>query len=423
VKRPRAVLVITGSELVRGDRTDRNGPWLAQEVLRLGFEPARIEIVGDREDELAAALRDGLAADLCVVSGGLGPTHDDRTVELVARAAGVGLRLDDELHREIGAVSRGFAERTGRPYADFEPGVRKQATIPVGALSLGLAGTAPGLVLQTARAVVVALPGPPGELQRLWPSALDSEPVRRVLARVEPPQRRFLRFFGVTESAVAKALAEAGGDGDGVEVTVCARDFEIHVDLLVEPGADARADELVNRLLEPLGRYLFAQSEISVAELVLDACRSRGFTLATAESCTGGMVAERLTAIPGASDAFLGSIVAYSDDVKASELGVRREVLERHGAVSSETAAAMASGARERLHADVAVAVTGIAGPDGGTEEKPVGLVYLHAVTPEGSRGLEFRFPGDRDGIRRRATVTALHLLRRLLTQSRDKDV
>jgi nicotinamide-nucleotide amidase len=423
VKRPRAVLVITGSELVRGDRTDRNGPWLAQEVLRLGFEPARIEIVGDREDELAAALRDGLAADLCVVSGGLGPTHDDRTVELVARAAGVGLRLDDELHREIGAVSRGFAERTGRPYADFEPGVRKQATIPVGALSLGLAGTAPGLVLQTARAVVVALPGPPGELQRLWPSALDSEPVRRVLARVEPPQRRFLRFFGVTESAVAKALAEAGGDGDGVEVTVCARDFEIHVDLLVEPGADARADELVNRLLEPLGRYLFAQSEISVAELVLDACRSRGFTLATAESCTGGMVAERLTAIPGASDAFLGSIVAYSDDVKASELGVRREVLERHGAVSSETAAAMASGARERLHADVAVAVTGIAGPDGGTEEKPVGLVYLHAETPEGSRGLEFRFPGDRDGIRRRATVTALHLLRRLLTQSRDKDV
>jgi nicotinamide-nucleotide amidase len=423
VKRPRAVLVITGSELVRGDRTDRNGPWLAQEVLRLGFEPARIEIVGDREDELAAALRDGLAADLCVVSGGLGPTHDDRTVELVARAAGVGLRLDDELHREIGAVSRGFAERTGRPYADFEPGVRKQATIPVGALSLGLAGTAPGLVLQTARAVVVALPGPPGELQRLWPSALDSEPVRRVLARVEPPQRRFLRFFGVTESAVAKALAEAGGDGDGVEVTVCARDFEIHVDLLVEPGADARADELVNRLLEPLGRYLFAQSEISVAELVLDACRSRGFTLATAESCTGGMVAERLTAIPGASDAFLGSIVAYSDDVKASELGVRREVLERHGAVSSETAAAMASGARERLHADVAVAVTGIAGPDGGTEEKPVGLVYLHAVTPEGPRGLEFRFPGDRDGIRRRATVTALHLLRRLLTQSRDKDV
>src|SRR5439155_10001536 len=151
----------------------------------------------------------------------------------------------------------------------------------------------------------------------------------------------FLRFFGVTESAVAKALAEAGGDGDGVEVTVCARDFEIHVDVLVEPGADGRADELVGQLLEPLGRYLFAEGDVPVASLVLDACRSRGFTLATAESCPGGMVAERLTAIPGASDVFLGSIVAYSDAVKAGELAVRPEVLERHGAVSAETAAAM----------------------------------------------------------------------------------
>ena len=155
---------------MRGDRTDRNGPWLAQQLLRLGIEPARIQIVGDREEELEDAFRDALHADLCVVSGGLGPTHDDRTVELLARAAGVSLRLDDDLHREIGDVSRRFAERAGRPYADFEHGVRKQATIPEGAVSLGLAGTAPGLVLQTSRAVVVVLPGPPGELQRLWPS-------------------------------------------------------------------------------------------------------------------------------------------------------------------------------------------------------------------------------------------------------------
>src|SRR5438132_2512548 len=281
--RPRAFLVITGSELVRGDRTDRNGPWLAQEVLRLGFEPARIEIVGDREEELAATLQDGFRADLCVVSGGLGPTHDDRTVELVARAAGVSLRLDEELHREIGSVSRRFAERTGRPYADFEHGVRKQATVPEGAVSLGLAGTAPGLVLEAGNAVVVVLPGPPGELQRLWPAALESESVRRLIARTRPPVRRFLRFFGVTESAVAKALAEAGGDGDGVEATVCARDFEIHVDLLVEPGAESRADELAERLLDPLGRYLFAETDASVAELVLAACRARGLTLAAAE--------------------------------------------------------------------------------------------------------------------------------------------
>ena len=413
--------MITGSELVRGDRADQNGPFLAREVLRLGVEPARIAIVGDREDELEDALREGLRADLCVVSGGLGPTHDDRTVEVVARAAGVGLRLDDDLHREIGNISRRFAERTGRPYADFEVGVRKQATLPEGALSLGLAGTAPGLVLQTNGAVVVILPGPPPELRRLWPHALETAPMRRLLEQAVAPERRFLRFFGASESAVAKALADAGGDGDGVEATICARDFEIHLDMLVEPGAEKRADELSRRLLEPLGRYLFAEREVPVTELVLQACRARGLTLASAESCTGGMVAERLTSVAGSSDVFVGGIVAYSNDVKARELGVSEDVLARHGAVSAETAAAMAAGARQRLAADVAVAVTGIAGPGGGTEEKPVGLVYLHATGPDGAGAREFIFPGDRDTVRRRASATALHLVRRLLTQSRDE--
>jgi nicotinamide-nucleotide amidase len=421
LSRPRAYIVITGSELVRGDRTDRNGPFLAREVLKLGFEPARIEIVGDGEDELEDALRDGLRADLCVVSGGLGPTHDDRTVELVARVAGVELRLDEDLHAQIGSVSRAFARRSGRPYVDFEHGVRKQATVPEGAIDLGLAGTAPGLVLQTSHGVVVVLPGPPSELQRLWPRAIDTEPMRALLEDTTPPDRRFLRFFGASESAVARALAEAGGDGDGVEATICARDFEIHVDVLVEPGADARADRLTQALADSLRRYLFATDDTPVAAVVLDACRRRGFTLATAESCTGGMVAERLTDVPGSSDIFLGSVVAYSDGIKERELGVAPEVLGEHGAVSAETAAAMAAGARQRLGADVAVAVTGIAGPGGGTREKPVGLVYVHATTPEGERGVDFQFPGDRDSIRRRATVTALHLLRRVLTQSLDE--
>jgi nicotinamide-nucleotide amidase len=414
--RPRAVVVVTGSELVRGDRSDLNGPFLAAELLRLGVEPARIVIVGDREDELEAALAEGLRAELCVVSGGLGPTHDDRTVELVARAAGVGLRLDEGLHREIGSISRAFAERMGRPYVDFEPGVRKQATIPEGALSLGLAGTAPGLVLEAGGSVVVVLPGPPGELRRLWQEAVAAPPVRRMLDRAQPPELRLLRFFGASESAVAKALADAGGDGDGVEATICARDFEIHVDLVVEPGAETRADELSARLVAPLERYLFSRDARPVEELVLDLCREERLTLATAESCTGGMVAQRLTSVPGSSDAFLGAVVAYADAVKERDLGVPRDLLERHGAVSAEVAAAMAAGARERLGADVAVAVTGIAGPGGGTAEKPVGLVYLYAEAPSGTRSADFVFPGDRDGIRRRATVTSLHVLRRLLS-------
>jgi nicotinamide-nucleotide amidase len=421
LNRPRAVLVITGSELVRGDRTDLNGPFLAREVLRLGFEPAMIEIVGDREDELEGALLEGMRAELCVVSGGLGPTHDDRTVELVARAAGVELRLDEALHDEIGAVSRAFAERTGRPYADFEHGVRKQATIPAGATKLGLAGTAPGLVLQTGNAAVVVLPGPPAELQRLWPRALETEAVRALLERALPVGRRYLRFFGASESAVAKALDAAGGDGDGVEATICARDFEIHLDLLVEPGAERRADALEGRLRASLDRYLFADSEQPVAELVLEACRARGLTLATAESCTGGMIAERLTAIPGASDVFTGSVVAYADEVKARELGVGESLLAAHGAVSAEVAAAMASGVRARLGADVGVAATGIAGPGGGSDDKPVGLVYVHVETPTAGRGFEFQFPGDRDSIRRRATVTALHLALHLVAEPASK--
>ena len=322
---PRAVVVVTGSELVRGDRRDLNGPFLAAELLRRGIEPARIVIVGDREDELTGALEEGLRADLCLTSGGLGPTHDDRTVELVARAAGVGLHVDDDLQREIGGISRAFARRMNRPYVDFEPGVRKQATIPDGALSLGLAGTAPGLVLEAGECVVVVLPGPPGELQRLWLDAVESEPVRRVLARAQPPDVRLLRFFGASESAVAKALADAGGDGNGVEATICARDFEIHVDLYVQPGAEARAEELTSGLVAPLERYLFSRDERRVEQLVLDACLEQGLTLATAESCTGGMVAQRLTSVPGERRVFLGGVVAYSNEVKTAELGVPLE--------------------------------------------------------------------------------------------------
>jgi nicotinamide-nucleotide amidase len=411
---------VTGSELVRGDRTDLNGPFLARELLSLGLEPARISIVGDAPGELAAAFGEGLQADICVVSGGLGPTHDDRTVELLAAAAGHDLVVDAELERQIEALSRAVAERLGRPYTDFADGVRKQATRPEPAVSIGLVGTAPGLVVPVEDRVAIVLPGPPWELRELWPRALETEPVQALLARARRPSRRVLRFYGASESAVAKALADAGGDGDGVEATICARDFEIHVDFVVEPGAEERAQSLAAGLRRPLETYLFAEDERSVAKLVLDLCREQGLTLATAESCTGGLVAARLTSVPGASDVVLGAIVAYANAVKEAELGVSPEVLLEHGAVSAETAAAMAAGARARLRADVGIGVTGVAGPGGGTAEKPVGLVHVHVETPAASHGIEFSYGSDRDGIRRRATVAALHLARRLLSQSRD---
>jgi len=413
---------VTGSELVRGERTDRNGPFLAGELLRLGLEPARIDIVGDDPEELEDALRQGLEADLCLVSGGLGPTHDDRTVELVAKAAGVGLFVDAALETQIGDVSRAFAERMRRPYADFEEGVRKQATLPEGAIVIGVAGTAPGLVLETRKAVTVVLPGPPPELRRLWPRALETAAVRAVLARAHVPERRVLRFYGVSESSVATALAEAGGEGGGLRATICARDYEIHVDLLAEEDGRRRADGLVAQLRERLGGHLFAEDERPVEELVLAACRERGLSLATAESCTGGLVAARLTSVAGSSDVFRGGVVAYANEVKSTELGVPEKLLARHGAVSAEVATAMAHGIRERLGADAAVAVTGVAGPGGGTPEKPVGLVHLHAQVPDGDRGVELNLPGGRDAVRGRATAAALHLLLRLLAQNRHED-
>jgi nicotinamide-nucleotide amidase len=218
----------------------------------------------------------------------------------------------------------------------------------------------------------------------------------------------------VSESAVAKALQEAGGEPAGGQATICAHDGEIWVELFGD------GEELGARLARPLAEHLFAEDDTPVEELVLAGCREQGLSLAAAESSTGGLVAARLTSIAGASDVFRGGIVAYENDVKLAQLGVPEETLAAHGAVSAETAAAMAQGARAALHADLAVSVTGIAGPGGGTPEKPVGLVYLHAAGPRGELAQTLQLPGEREAVRRRATAAALHLLRTLLAQSRD---
>jgi competence/damage-inducible protein CinA-like protein len=409
----RTTVLVTGSELVRGARRDANGPFLADELTRLGLEPARITLVGDDPDRLEEAMREGLAGDLLVISGGLGPTHDDRTVELLARAAGLAAPVDEELAQEIEAISRAIAKRFNRPYAEFEAGVRKQATVPVGGRVIGIAGTAPGLVVETEGAVAVVLPGPPPELRRLWRVALEDEALRRVVGRVQVPERRVLRTYGVSESAVAQVLAEAGGEPEGVQATICAHDGEIWAELF-GPG-----EGLASTLREALGPAVFAEDDRPVEELVLDLAREQGLTLGAAESCTGGLVAARLTSVPGASDVLRGGIVAYENDVKLAQLGVPGETLAAHGAVSAETAAAMAEGARSSLGADVAVAVTGIAGPGGGTPEKPVGLVHLHASAPGREVARDLHLPGDREAIRRRATAAALHVLRELLARSR----
>jgi nicotinamide-nucleotide amidase len=416
----RAAIVVTGSELARGARSDANGPFLARELTRLGLTPVRRFVVGDDAEELERALREALAtADLVVTSGGLGPTHDDRTLELVARVLESELVLDRELERRIEAVSRLYARRMNRPYRGFAAGVTKQASVPAGALVLGLVGTAPAVAVEREGRTVVALPGPPSELQRLWKEALASEPVQRVLSRARPPERRLLRFFGLSESTLAELVQQAGGEPEGVELTICAHDLELEAELLVGPDGREAADALERAVLAGAGAHLFTRDDRRIEELVLEECRERGLTLATAESCTGGMVATRLTSVPGASAVFRGAIVAYSDDVKRTCLGVSPETLAEHGAVSGETASQMAEGARTALGADLAVAVTGIAGPGGGSNEKPVGLVYLCATASDLQLDRHFTLRDDRERVRRRTTVAALHLLRELLEQTR----
>lgn len=401
---------------------DENGPFLARELSARGVEPERISVIGDRPEQLEAALRDALGLDLVVISGGLGPTHDDRTIEVLARAADRELRVDPALESEIESVVRGLAERFRRPYDEFESGVRKQATLPEGGISLGLAGTAPGVILQTGSALAIALPGPPGELQRIWRAGLERPELQAVFARADNPANRILRFFGLPESAIAGVVAQAGGEAEGLEVTICAHDLEVQVDLVIPPGSEVQADRVTKALRAAHPQALFAEDEQAVEAIVLGVARERGLTIGAAESCTGGLVSARLTSVPGSSDVFVGGIVAYDDRLKLDGLNVPAEVLERHGAVSAETAAAMAAGARSALGTDVGVSVTGVAGPGGGTPQKPVGLVFIHAEASGSSHGVELRLPGDRGAVRRRAAASALHLLRRLLTQNRHED-
>jgi nicotinamide-nucleotide amidase len=401
---------------------DENGPFLARELSSRGVAPEQISVIGDRPEQLEAALRDALELDLVVTSGGLGPTHDDRTIELLASAAGRELRVDEELEREIEGVVRGLAERFRRPYAEFEAGVRKQATLPEGGISLGLAGTAPGVLLQTGSGLAIALPGPPGELQRIWRTALERPELQAVFARVNNPAHRILRFFGLPESAVAGVVAQAGGETDGLEVTICAHDLEVQVDLVIPPGGESQAERVAAALREAHPRALFTEDGQAIEAIVLDLARGRGLTIGAAESCTGGLVSARLTSVPGSSDVFAGGLVTYEDRLKVDVLGVPSDLLERHGAVSAETAAAMAGGARRALGVDVGISVTGVAGPGGGTPQKPVGLVFVHVETPEGSHGVELHLPGNREAVRRRSAASALHLVRRLLTQSRRED-
>jgi len=415
----RAGIVVTGTEVLTGRIADRNGPWLSERLAELGVEVAHILVVADRPDDLEAALRFMAAEgmDLIVTTGGLGPTADDLTGEVVARFAGRELRLDKEVEAKIAEILRGFARRGGFDQEALIEANRKQAMVPEGAIALDPIGTAPGLVVPAGERVVIVLPGPPRELRPMWPVALETEPVRSVLARATPLRGYTLRMFGVPESEIAKSLREiesSGTDVDAVEITTCLRRGEIEIDVRYRDEAEGVADAVRGGLKQRHARHLFSLDgetiDAQVAELL------KGHRLGLAESCTGGLLAARITNLEGASEYMRGSIVAYTYEAKEELLDVESGLLQEKGAVSPEVAEAMAIGALKRFDADVAVSITGIAGPTGGTEEKPVGYVCFNARLADGtSIARDPVIPGGRDDVRERSALVGMHLLRMLL--------
>jgi nicotinamide-nucleotide amidase len=415
----RAGIVVTGTEVLTGRIADSNGPWLSEQLAGRGVEVAHILVVGDRPDDLEAALRflarEGM--DLIVTSGGLGPTADDLTAEVVARFAGRELVLDEAMEEKIAAILQAFARRLKIDMEALRAANRKQAMVPEGAIALDPVGTAPGLVVPANGRVVVVLPGPPRELQPMWPVATETEPVQAVLSRATPLHGYTLRMFGIPESEIAKSLREIeaeGTDVGAVEVTTCLRRGEIEIDVRYRAAAEPVAEALRAGLSGRHARHLFSLDGETIDAQVAGLLRGR--RLGLAESCSGGLLAARITNLPGSSAYMAGGVVAYSNEAKAELLGVDPGLIETHGAVSPEVAEAMAVGALERFGADVAISITGIAGPDGGTEEKPVGYVCFHALTAEGAAiARDPVIPGGRADVRERSALVGMHLLRLLL--------
>jgi len=405
-------LVAVGTELLLGFTVDTNGAEIARALAAHGVRVVRRTAVGDRDEDIRAAVGDGLSRTGTVITtGGLGPTSDDRTKIAIAGLFAAELRFDE-------GVWAGLLERFRRLGRAPAASNRSQAEVPVGAEVLpNRWGTAPGLWLEGAPGLVVMLPGVPHEMRRL----LEYEVMPRLAGRVSGSviRSRAVRTTAIAESALAERMGEV--ERDIAPLTLAYLPGVEGVDLrasawnLDPADADRLLADAVRLLRERAGEHAYGDDETDLAQLVLERARSARRTLGTAESCTGGLVGARLTAIPGSSEAYAGGVVCYSNRLKIELLGVPRPLMEEHGAVSEAVALAMAEGARDRLGCDLAAAVTGIAGPGGGSAEKPVGTVWIALADAAGSAARHIVFAGSRQEIRERAAQTALFLLQRRL--------
>jgi len=421
----RAGIIVTGTEVLTGRVSDRNGPWIAQRLRELGVDLAHTVVVGDRPADITTAMRfmAGEGLSVIVTSGGLGPTADDLTTATVAAFQGRALELDTELEQRIAAIVAPLLRRW--PNIDREAlaaGTRKQAQVPAGAAILEPVGTAPGVVVPPADGAggptVVVLPGPPRELQPMWQAAVATAELRDAIAGATVYEQRTLRLFGIPESEIAETLRRAQADGIDLaqlEITTCLKRGEVEVVTRYEPPAAAQYERFARFVGDRHAGVLFSPDGRTIDELVAATLTARSLTVAIAESCTGGLLAARLTELPGASTYFLGGVLTYSNEAKEDLAGVPAAVLAEHGAVSQETAVAMARGARANVKADIAISVTGIAGPGGGSENKPVGTVWFAVADGAGESTRKVLLPGGRADIRDRATTVAMHLLRERL--------
>jgi competence/damage-inducible protein CinA-like protein len=404
-----AEIITIGTELLLGQLVDTNTAVIASALAEAGFDVFRESTVGDNESRIAQAIREALSrADAVVCAGGLGPTIDDITREAVSSATGRPLELDQAALADLSAWFASVGRR-------MSPNNARQAMFPRGATVLeNPKGTAPGFALETGDKVIAVMPGPPREMEPMLrdhviPILKEKFGLQSAIAT------RVLRTVGISESEVDARIAELFRTGVNPSIAVLAHLGQVDVKLTAKAATREAAHALIDQL-EPeirrhLGEHIFSTDGASLPETLGRLMRDRGWSLSTAESCTGGMLGEMITSVAGSSDYYRGGVVSYANEAKTTLLDVAPELIEQHGAVSEAVAAAMAVGAQAAFRATIALSITGVAGPGGGTKDKPVGLVFI--ALADGTGGVEVKrlhIPGDREAVRHRASLAALTL-------------
>jgi nicotinamide-nucleotide amidase len=406
----KACIISIGNELLNGQTVDTNANWLSREILTFGIPTEGIWVVGDTIERIVSCLKQASElADIILITGGLGPTDDDLTRQALAEFLGVELEFKQELFEEIEAFfkSRQFV---------MVPLNRVQAFIPAGSKAIPNArGTAPGIHAKKGQKEYFSVPGVPSEMKGMYESYIY--PQLKQLQNGPIVLTRKVRCFGAGESTIAQMLGDMMKRGQNplLNCTVSGGDITLHV--VAEADSFPQAEQMIleqkRRISALLGSLVYSTEDKTLPEALGDKLKQAKKTLATAESCTGGLVSKLITDIPGSSQYYLGGWVTYSNEAKMRDLGVSKQLLDQYGAVSEPVARALAAGARHKAGSDAAIAITGIAGPDGGSEQKPVGLVYVAVQLGEQVEVREFRFPPqNREMVRLRAALSAINMLR-----------